>query len=173
MNKSIVFLITLIASSFCFASTKLEIRYIGYTFNIPESPNVVAVTGDVNSTLIFKYGEPHGPESLIFSNTDNDPVLKDLIKGEGCNYRVFLRELFKQTKNTVCDQELLVPFGDLLFRDAEYGTWPGTEGLDVYYVIGKDRSSVIITGENRKSVKIEAGFLSQDQLEEVVSDYIQ
>lgn len=173
MIKNILLCIFTLASPLCIASTEVEVRYLGYTFNLSESPSIVAANGDVSNTMIFKFDGSGESGSVIFSNPDNDPALKELMKGEGCDYRAFIGELFDPTENPVCDQEILRQFGAFFFNNAEHGSWSSQEGIEIYYLASENRSSIMLVGAERKSVKIESGYYSLEQLKTMVLPYLQ
>lgn len=171
MTKYLLCVTLLLVSLSCYSDESIEVRYMGFVFMVPENPSIVATNGDENNTLIIKYGDPKGSESVIFSNHEDDPLFDELSSGEGCDYRTFMDELFNRKGNPVCDRQQLEAFERVMLQDSEYGMWASSE-LDIYYVIGDDRSFLIITDEDGRHVKIESGHLNEQQLRAVVSRYL-
>jgi len=169
--KHLFYAAILLASVSCRSDEFVEVRYLGYIFKVPEGPSIVATTGDENNTLIFKYGEAQGTESILFSSNENDPLFDSFQKSEGCDYPAFLDELFTQQENTVCDPQQLEAFSKVLLQGTEHGVWQGAD-MRIYFALGDDRSFLIFGGDDTRNVKIESGFLTEQQLRALVSNYL-
>ena len=161
-----------IISSFAFSRGSIDFRYMGYVFKIPDKPAIIASEGRKDNFVNFQYGKAGSNKFLSFINVDSEPLIQELDKRTDCDYQVFLNDVFNQNKNSSCDEKELSTFYNVMLHDTDYGEWSAS-GIDVYYIIGEKKSFLILTGEDKRNINIDTGFLSKKQLKKVVSHYVQ
>lgn len=164
----------LIISSPCFSSEELELRYMGYIFQVPAQPILVASSGDASNFLNFIYEKGAAwNKYLSIGNLSDDALVQSLESQENCSYRMFLSDVFHQTRNSGCSHEELDDFYKGLLHGNEYEVWPSKE-LDIYYTVVDETTYVLIAGKGGGvDVNIVTNFLNKEELKEVVSNYIQ
>ncbi len=165
--------IIIISISACsaYSDEQIEIRYMGYQFYIPENPSIIATMGGNDSVLTIAYGLGDKKNLISFVNMDNDELVTALEANEECSYETFLNVVFTGEEYNTCDNQEVDVFKNVMIGNSSYGRF-SSEIQDAYYVIGDEKSIIILNYEGKAKVNIESNYLSKEQLEQLVSNYL-
>lgn len=167
--KNILLIIFLFFSSFTVyssaESTKIDLIFSGYRFNIPSGHAAIGSNGGSDNFLVFRYGEKLGEKYIAFTKMP----AKEYI-GYSCALSVFFNDSFLKNNDSSCNKDEMKAFYQVFIENNEHAHFE-QNGYSVYFTIGEKDSFLFFVDPSGKVIKIDTDFLEKNELLSIVSNY--